>query len=432
MSFSTVLVKGPEVAFAEWMASLELTETIETEPMRATIERAFTQETELLLSNEAAEPKVRELKGKIETLKKMVGNFFLHQSGQMKKEDREELSGMARDLSHRLTSFHRIENNQIKAAVKEVNDLARYLIGNLRMLKFLQKKTSDEPDYHYTMVSIRAHMSDAMKFIDDRSNPFCYFTDVVSPFISEEKKISFSSEIQHVTKVHPKFTLFNGLQTVSQFEESSTPTPYYLINRWLVVSTMDPVLLNDVPSALAFKDGDETVIYQVVNDAEPAFPDARQRKEIRKSIAVWNKIQIKKMWALMLTSLVGAVLFGGVGIIALKPNTNTPFLAFVAARALRCIALAFGYLALAAGTAIFRLHSLHEKVMGIDNLGKWVNQLRIFVGNYPLLADKYPPIERFLTPQEKVRVRARIENAKSPIKFPKLCLSLNSFPFQKK
>lgn len=175
---------------------------------------------------------------------------------------------------------------------------------------------------------------------------------------------------------------------------------------------------NDAPAPVEFKDGDETVVYQLVNEEEPPPPDAKLRKEIKKSIHTWNKIQLNKMWAVMLTSLVGAVMFGVVGIITFKHNAL--FLEKVAGRVVRCVALALGFLSIAAGVAIFRLHSLYERVMGIDDLGKWVKQMRIFVGNYPFLAYKYPPTQKFLTPKEKEWVQT--QNAKSPTQHRKLCL----------
>lgn len=428
MSFSTILVKGPELAFAEWMASFELNDRIEKEHMRATVAPAVTQDMQGVISSEAAQPKVLELKRKIETLKKMVSNFFLHQGAQIKSADREKFDAMAYDLQDRFVSLDKIKNDAIKSAVKELNAFAGYLIGNLRMLRFPAQKRSDEPDHHYTMEGIQAHFKDVTQFIADPSNPFCHFTVLASPYESEGKKGPFSSEIQHITKVDPKFTICEGLNTVSQFKESSIPTPYYLINGWLVVSTIDPTLSAEPPAPLAFKDGDETVVYQMINDAEPPPPDAKQRQEIKKSIDAWHKIQIRKMWVVMFTSLIGAMIFGTVGIISFKPNA--PFLDNIAARVIRCIALAFGYLSIAAGVAIYRIHSLHERVMGIDNLGKWVQQLRTFVGKYPLLVDKYSHTQRFLTPKEQKWVQ--VENAKTSIKFPKLCLSLNFFPFQKK
>jgi len=420
MTTLLTLYANPELAFAEWMASHVFNHGIQTEYMRYSDESTLTSHRPEFPEEQGkeAQSKVLQLKESLGKLQRIVENFALYQAAEMKREGQRIFSVAARDLRQHSLHLENHENSQIQSAVKDVKDFIHYLNIHLRSpssVQPVQLQANCAPHHQYSLKDFEAQQKKILEQIAELTNPLCGPPLVRSPYFEEEKGLSFTTVDRHVAKLdQAKVIIYHQHPVISQFVESSAPTHYYLINNWLVVSTNPPSLGKEKPNPsehFEFKSGDEVVVFQeLMDEVHRPPPDEKVRQGIIAAIHIWNEFQAKKMWAVMVTTLAGAVIFGAVSVVTAK--TAVFSLDKIAAFVIRCLTLSFAYFSLATGMTIYKLYYLHEVTSKIADLGSWVKELRSFARKYPSLVDEFPHMDRFLTPREQEWVQQRIASLK--------------------
>ncbi|MBS0648547.1 MAG: hypothetical protein JSS10_04900 [Verrucomicrobia bacterium] len=430
MGISKILFQHPEMNFAEWMASHELNRRVMTEPlltisgseMGSYLQKALNQ-SDAKVGNISAD------------LKSKVDANSSSEYSKVQQQDIEKLRKSLGDLQTRVNDLFRCpsvfakEKGVLSQAILGLNhslqtlvfiredsvlSIAKDLMKVIELLKTGTFSTGAEPPLTLEgfKIQLREFKSLAAQLAKSYGDP--HLTDQFYD-TREAENFSLTSEVQPVVKLPEAQGKFDGkFLWKSHFEVSSEPTEYYLINGWLVVSTVSPSQQIAQPSPLIFRDGDEPIALEIVGDMNKLPPDHLLRKEIIKSIKSWNKLQIKKMQTAMLTFLVGAGVLGSIGLLTFNPKF--PLYSKIAQGAIFLLSFLLGYCSILSGVVIYDLYTLRGRIAYIGDLGLWVKQVRAYVRKYPGLAQKHPAIQKFFTQNELAWAKNAIDSSKSVIK----------------
>lgn len=390
-----------EILFAEWMVSRELNEVVETEYMLSMESSSNPQLSPDVIA------KVERAKTSLSDLKDRVADLALHEIRLWTEEDKKLLQDIFRVFSLSLEQLALIQHDSLKPLLKDLTAITGTLRRELCYSQHAKQNMLRKIPPKFTLLEIKKVLNETKGQIEHLNTQFSAHVPIEA-FIFEEENPTFTSEVEHVAKRAEKgFRVYADHLGVSQFEASSKPTPYYLINGWLIVSAVPSGQQNPASSPVEFKTGDEPILLQLVGEGEQLPPDQSLRLKIIQSIDAWGKLQIKKMRNIMLTSLIGAGISGSFVLIRYRPEAP------LVARVLYFFVLFFffflGAASVIAGIDIHRFYLLRERVSCIKDLGGWVKQLRTYIRKYPILAHRYTAVQKFLTPKELAWVRSQIK-----------------------
>jgi hypothetical protein len=416
----------PDVLFAEWMASHELNSRIYAEKMRFMLSSDMASYLQTIIQtgieavNSSADlqgkvvaspscedqkdPAVEKLRRCLEELQTQVKNLFRCPS--VFKNQNGPLTQAVFRLNHCLQILVFIRSAPVLSIAKNL----------MTVIDLLKKGTFTEGvESQLTLKEFEAKLSDFKNLTDSLAKSYgdSHLNDQFH-YTRETENSSLTSRIEHVVKLPELQDKPDGeLLWKSQFEISSESTEHYLINDWLVVSTVSPDHQQAQPSpSVVFRDGDETVRLEIVDEKSKLPPDHLLRKEIIKSIQSWNKLQIKKMQAAMVTYLVGVVVFGSMAIISLNAH-KAQSIAKLFQGAMFFMSIMLGYCSISSGIIIYEFYTLQGRVAYIRDLGLWVKQIRTYVRKYPILAHRFSAIQKFFTERELAWAKKAIESPKS-------------------
>lgn len=407
MGISRIFFQQPEIVFAEWMASRQLNDSLETECM-LTMESSFN----FKISQEAAakvdSSSIDKAKTGSENLKDRVADLASHEHAQWNAEDKKLLWDALEFFNLNSERLGLIKHDSIQTLFKDLEAIARILRRELCYRKYTKESAPKQPKF--TILDIKKALNESMDQIEHLIGLFRKLLPLEPAYIPEDEKPTFTSKVEHVAKrVEKRCTIYKDHLGVSNFEFSSEPTHYYLINKWLVVSAVPSGPQNPASSPVEFKTGDEPMLLQLIDEGEQLPPDQILRLRIIQSIDAWNKLQIKKMRNIMLTSLVGAGICGSSFLIPFKPQA--PIAAKVVYFFMFFFFFLLGSVSVRAGIHIHSLYLLRERVSEIKDLGDWVKQLRTYVRKYPVLAHRYIAVQKILSPKEMEWVRSKLTPA---------------------
>jgi hypothetical protein len=193
---------------------------------------------------------------------------------------------------------------------------------------------------------------------------------------------------------HPVSVDYGNFWGQSRFQITNKSTGYYLLEGWLVVSIPE----SQKEDPLELKDGSETttVVYKFDGAQDPVS------NKISGYVQSWFDRQSEKLWSAFTASVVGSALFS-LTVIALGHTDH--FAGQLFSRTLVIGAVAMLAMVLYLGVRLYKLHLFKEKMLFIDNLGCWVQQVRLSIGDYPELCIGAPHIDKFFSPKNQRVIR---------------------------
>jgi hypothetical protein len=222
--------------------------------------------------------------------------------------------------------------------------------------------------------------------------------------VKNEKKVYYIVHGPLVDKVektaHRVSVKYGNLVGQSHFQITKKSTGYHLIEGWLVVSI--PAKIEE-KEPFEFNDEIEiTVVHQFNEDIDPVS------SKISGYVQSWFNLQSEKLWIAFTASVVGSALFS-LTVIALGHPDH--FAGRLFSRTLVIGAVSMLAMVLYSGVKLYKLLLFKEKMLFIDNLGDWVQQVRLSICNYPELCINASHLDRFFTPKNQQAIRAIRERA---------------------